>query len=402
MFWTSAVSRNPVAEEAIVECIAKVKESLSDRKASILFVFSSSHHSHAYQDIANAINEALDPEHLLGCSGGGIIGNGEEVERASALSITAAVLPGVDIKTFRLTTDKIPDLDGGPRSWIDLIGVPPSEQPQFIVLADPFSFRADDFLRGLDFAFADSPKVGGLASGATAPGENVLYCDDAVEREGCVGLAMTGDIKLEPLVAQGCRPIGKPYSISKCRKNMLFGLDGHSPIEQLAEIFGESDERDRKLIRTSLFLGVVMDPFKKSPPRHGDFLIRNIIGADPKKGSLAIGAMLRQGQVVQFHLRDSYAAAEDLIQVLRRYTAEMLKEGQGEAVPHAPAAAMLFSCVGRGQHLFGAPHHDSTVFKHLVADVPIGGFFCNGEIGPVGGTTYLHGFTSCFAIFRSK
>ena len=344
----------------------------------------------------------VEPDHLLGCSGGAIVGDGQEVERSPAVSVTAAVLPNVSIKTFRLTTAEIPDLDSGPRNWTERLGVDRTENPQFVVLADPFSFRAEDFMRGLDFAYADSPKVGGLASGASAPGENALFCDGEVVREGAVGLAMTGDVQLEPLVAQGCRPIGKPFSIGRCRKNVLFKLNGHTPIEQLAQIFATSDERDRKLIRTSLFLGIVMDPFRKSPPEKGDFLIRNIIGADPKRGSLAIGAMLRKGQVIQFHLRDAFAAAEDLIQVLRRYSTEVLKEGQGEAVPHAPAGALLFTCLGRGKQLFGSEDHDSSVFKHIVGEIPIGGFFCNGEVGPVRGTTYIHGFTSCFGVFRPK
>ncbi len=402
MQWASTVSTNPVTVDALQESIEKIQESLKDRKPTILFVFVSPHHNHAYEAISTTLRERIEPELLFGCTGGAIIGGGQEIERAPAISLTAAFLPGTEVKTFRFTSDTLPDLDSGPGHWTTVVGFKPDDHPQFILLSDPFSFRTDDMLRGLDFAFPDSPKVGGLTSGASGPGQNVIFCGEEIYRDGAVGLALSGELQLEPLVTQGCRPIGEPYSITRCEKNVLLELDGRKPLELLSELYERSENRDRKLIRTSLFLGMVMNPFRKEAPRPGDFLIRNLIGADPKKGSLAIGSMLRKGQQVQFHLRDAAAAAHDLTQVLREYTTRILKEGQGDAVPQPPAGALLFSCLGRGKHMYGRTGHDSTVFKELLGDIPLGGFFCGGEIGPVDETTYLHGFTSCFGVFRAK
>ncbi len=98
---------------------------------------------------------------------------------------------------------------------------------------------------------------------------------------------------------------------------------------------------------------------------------------------------------------DAQAAEHELLQILRRYATALLSEGKGEALGAPPAGALLFSCLGRGKHMYGRPNHDSDAFRACLGDVPLAGFFCNGEIGPVGGTTYIHGFTSSFAIFRN-
>jgi small ligand-binding sensory domain FIST len=278
-----------------------------------------------------------------------------------------------------------------PRQWHHLIGVPPTEQPQFIVLADPYSIRIDNLLMGMDYAYPKAAKVGGLASGATQPGENALYLNTVCYRSGAVGVALSGNVALDVLVAQGCRPIGKPMRVTKCDRNILMALEGQRPLNILRDLFMTLDPRDQNLLQHALFLGLVMDPLKSHFTR-GDFLIRNIVGLDTEKGLLAVGALLREGQTVQFHLRDAQTSTDDLQQTLDMYAARSGREQL--------AGALLFSCLGRGEYLYGHNSHDSQLFQQKLGQIPVSGFFCNGEIGPVGGTTYLHGYTSCFALFR--
>jgi small ligand-binding sensory domain FIST len=196
---------------------------------------------------------------------------------------------------------------------------------------------------------------------------------------------------MDPIVAQGCRPIGKPFKITQCEQNLLLELDGQPTLQALEDMINELPDQDQELAHHSLFLGILNSPLKSGTSKK-DYLIRNLIGLDVERGILAIGSMLRPGQLVQFHLRDRHASAEDLTQVLRRYA-------RSTPTP-PPAAALLFSCVGRGQNLYGVPNHDSDVFLKTVGRLPLGGFFCNGEIGPVEGATYLHGYTSCFGVLR--
>ena len=316
-----------------------------------------------------------------------------EVEQQPAFSVTAANLPGVTIDAFHLEGDKLPDLDSGPNGWQDLVGVTPSQDPQFVLLADPYSFPVQNLILGLDFAFEKSAKIGGLASSGQHQGQNALFMNDQVFRAGAVGLALHGNILVDTVVAQGCRPIGGPMRITKSSRNLLEELEGKRPLDVLREMFQRLDERDKGLMRNSLFLGVVMDEFIDEP-KQGDFLIRNVMGMDESSGAVAVGEMLKEGQLVQFHLRDAETSAQDLVAVLERYAAEN-RENQAHG-------ALLFSCLGRGQYLYGKANHDSEVFREMMGNVPLGGFFCNGEIGPVSGTTFLHGYTSSFGIFRPR
>lgn len=393
MKWASALSEQTPLSNAIEECVSSVNQQLDGAAANLAVVFASFHYQEQFEDIPGLIRDQLDSPLVLGCSGGGIIGNGLEVEQQPALSITVASLPNVTLKAFHLQADDLPDLDAGPQTWEDLVQVVKSDEPQFILLADPYSFPAQNLILGLDFAFDQSTKIGGLASGAQQQGQNALFLEDQVFRSGAVGVAMSGNVVVDTVVAQGCRPIGKPMRITQSQQNLLGGLDGRPPGEVLRELFEGLNERDRGLMRTSLFLGVVMDGFIDEP-KQGDFLIRNVMGMDDRAGVLSIGEVLKEGQLVQFHLRDAETSAEDLVAVLDRYAGEN-RENQAQG-------ALLFSCLGRGQYLYGKSNHDTEIFQNKLGSVPLGGFFCNGEIGPVSGTTFLHGYTSSFGIFRSK
>ena len=391
MKWASHVSTQETIEACVEEAVESVTQQLAGREADLTVIFVSPHFRTQYRAIPQLLRDRMPVGMLLGCSGGGIIGGGKEVEQQPAFSLTAAHLPGVDLKTIQSDTMNLPDPDTAPSVWHEWLGVDPATNPDFIVLADPFSFRAEEFLAGMDFAYSRSAKVGGLASGAQAQGGNALYLDDKIHNSGLIGVALSGNIQLDTIVAQGCRPIGQPMSITKCDQYQLLEVDGQPPLEKLEEMVESLSEDDRKLLRTSLFLGIEMDPMKEDPGK-GDFLIRNLMGVDQETGSLSIGAPLREGQLVQFHLRDKIMSSKDLKVMLSKY---QNKDGWRNA-----KGALLFSCLGRGEYLYGLPNHDSDMFTTEIGNIPLGGFFCNGEIGPVGHTTFLHGYTSSFGIFR--
>ena len=393
MKWTSAISEQPALDDAIAECAVAIKTSVGNEPLDLAITFISPHYEGSYDRVAELMAEKLGARHVFGCSGGGVIGNGLEIEQRAGVSITAAILPNVDIKPFHLQGNGLPDMDAGPDKWETLIGVTADRDPNFVMLADPYSFPVPDLLMGMDYAFPRAAKIGGLASGASQQGGNALFLDEQVLRTGAIGLALDGNIIVDTVVAQGCRPIGQPMRISKSDRNMLVELDGKPPMEVLRSMFGELPERDRELLGHSLFLGVVMDELIESPVQ-GDFLIRNVVGMDSNTGGLAIGEMLKEGQLVQFHLRDAETSTGDLLAVLSRYA----DENRENEIP----GALLFSCLGRGQYLYGRPNHDTDMFREKLGDVPLGGFFCNGEIGPVSGTTFLHGYTSSFGLFRPK
>jgi small ligand-binding sensory domain FIST len=233
---------------------------------------------------------------------------------------------------------------------------------------------------------------GGIASGAASAGGHSLFIGKRTFTDGAVGVALCGNVAVESVVAQGCRPIGIPMFATRSERNFVLELDAQPALGVLQKLFVSLSPEDQALFRHSLFLGIVMRDAQQSYDR-GDFLIRNIVGTDVERGAVAVAAHVEANQVVQFHLRDALTSAEDLDAALSRERASM-------EVPLA--GALLFSCLGRGKRLYGAPNRDSAMFHGHFGGVPLGGFFCNGEIGPVQGRTFLHGYTASFGLFRPK
>lgn len=395
MKWSSAISEESTLVAAFDECARKLEDGLGGLAAHMVAAFASPHYAAEYETLTALVAERFGEAMLVGCSGGGVIGAATEVENRPGLALTAAHLPNVRLSPFHIQYGALPDGDAPPDEWGALVGMPAMSDVDFLILADPFSMQGEQLLMGLDYAFPHSAKIGGLASGAHHEGGNALFLGSEAYTEGVVGVAFEGDVQIDTVVAQGCRPIGESMHITSSRRNILMEVDGRTPFEALKEIFITLDERDRELAQHSLFLGVVMDELNDDP-KLGDFLIRNIVGVDAQRGALAVGEMLKEGQTVQFHLRDAETSSQDLSAMLEQYVSELPKGGQSEA------GALLFQCLGRGSYLYGRPDHDTSMFTDMVGAVPLTGFFCNGEIGQVGDATFLHGYTSSFGIFRPK
>jgi small ligand-binding sensory domain FIST len=392
MKWASAASEDANLERALQRTAGVVRAGLEGARPDLLLVFVSAQHAAQFERVPRLIAAALPGALVLGCSAGGVIGGGREIEQRPGLSLSAAQLPGVTITPLRLDNDALPGPHAGPLAWQRLLGVDPAGSPHFVLLPDPFTFDVESLIRGLDRAYPGNITIGGIASGGRHPGTNALFVGDRTHRTGLVGLALSGDIAVDTIVAQGCRPIGDPMFVTSCERNVVRALDGESPLKVLQALHDRLDPRDRQLARHSLFLGIVMNEDRQEY-RQGDFLIRNLIGIDQSTGALAVGALIDPNAVVQFHLRDAETSSQDLEALLRRHR---------QAEPAAPRGSLLFSCLGRGEFLYGRPDHDSELFRRHLGDVPLGGFFCNGEIGPVHGTTFLHGYTSAFGLFRAR
>ncbi len=413
--WTNVLSTRPSLEAAVAEVVDRVQQSLYGTP-DLGLVFISSAYTSEYPRLMPLLLEKLPMPALIGCGSRGIIGvNSQnqvlEVEDNPALALSAARLPEVEVTPFHISAEELPDLDSSPEAWVELVSVSPQKQPQFILLSDPFSSKINDLLEGLDFAYPSSAKVGGLASTGAMGAQSTLFYHSLnrpsklLHREGTIGVALSGNIVLETIVAQGCRPIGQTYQVVQGERNVILELAGvnategttqeassRPPLEVLRDLIQTLSEKDRQLAQNSLFIGIARDEFKLQLGQ-GDFLIRNLLGVDPKLGAIAIGDRVRPGQRIQFHLRDARTSAEDLKLLLDAYQQE-----KGSTSP--VAGALMFSCLGRGERLYGKPNFDSELFRRYLNNIPLGGFFCNGEIGPVGGRTFLHGYTSAFGIFR--
>jgi len=385
MRWASSLSRRSLTAAAFQEAATALEHELQGGVPDLLLSFFSPEHAGASPQLAGLARERFPGALLVGCTAGGVIGAAQEAEDGPALSLTAAELPGAELSAFHV---------GPPGSrrgagWLEQAAGPPEARPSFLLLADPFTADVAEVLEALDRSHPGAAKFGGLASGGQRPTENRLLLGGEVHDEGLVGVAFRGAVEVETLIAQGCRPIGLPMVVTRCAPGLLQEVDGRPPFEVMSELYGSLDRRDRELMRHSLFIGLEVRPDEGRA--EGEVLVRNLLGVDRASGAIAVGGELRRDLVAQFVLRDAHAAEEELRRMLVK---------RRRASADRPAGALLFSCVGRGAGLFGHADHDTSLFEEQLGPAPLGGFFCNGEIGPVGGRTYLHGYTSAFALFR--
>lgn len=394
MRWAASSAAGHDLAALLDRVLSEITDRLAGARVDAAFVFLGPEHAPRAPMVRDRLRSAWQGAPLLGCTAFGVLGGGREHEQPGGLAVTAAHLPDVEVRTFHVEHDALPDPDAPPSAWHAVVGAPAASQPCFVLVADPHSISAESLVGGLDFAYPSSVKVGGLASGADGPGEQVLFEGERLHRSGAVGMTLAGDVALVPAVAQGCRPFGPAMRVTSCDGRLLKTLDDEPALDAVQRVLREADERDRGLARSAaLFLGVETDPFAAPRGADGPWLVRNLLGRERDGGGLFVGETLRTGRRVRLHVRDRAASVEDL---------EVTLGASADSVGSRCAGALLFSCVGRGMSLYGVPDHDTRAFHARFSGTPLGGFFCSGEIGPVGGSTHLHGFTSSFGLFLPK
>ena len=371
---------------ALREVVDRLLEEFAGESADLAVVFASMHHAEALGEVGGELMARGLGRHVLGCTGETIIGEGSEVEHGPALSVWAIQLPGVELRPIRLEASG----DG-----VDGLGGLDPATDSVLMLGDPFSFSADPWLRKLSDAAPGLRVMGGMASGSQVAGENRLLLDARAFDDGAVGLAVAGGAgvgrpAMRTLVSQGCRPIGRPMLITRADRNRIVELGRRPSLEVLRELFEELPEDDQELVRSGLHIGRVIDEYRDEF-RRGDFLVRNVMGAD-EAGAIAISDLIRVGQTVQFHVRDAETADEDF--------KEMIESERLDRPRARVAGALLFSCNGRGTRLFDRPDHDVVALRSSFGPIPVAGFFAMGEIGPVGGQNFVHGYTASVVLFE--
>jgi small ligand-binding sensory domain FIST len=359
--------------------------------ADLALVFFSPHHAPAVEEIATSLHAKLGPACvLLGCQGESIVGNDREIEEGPAMSLWLARWPQpIEQLAFHLTLEETSE-GYNLLGWPDALEHAKPAESAMLVLGDPFSFPADQFLHQVNEDHAGLRVMGGMSSGASEPGRTAMLIGSQAVSNGAVGVLLQGELPLRSVVSQGCRPIGKPLVITKARDNLILELGGKAALVQLQELWQELPQQDQQLVRQGLHIGRVLSEYKDGFQR-GDFLVRNVIGFDRGSGAVAITERVRVGQTVQFHVRDSTTADEDLHEMLQIDLSAHDKR---------PAAALLFTCNGRGTRLFDRPHHDASALRGEAGAIPVAGFFAQGELGPIGGQNFIHGFTASVVLFE--
>lgn len=387
MQFAVALSRQVDTDAAALEVAAGIRAQAAGAPIDLACVFFSAHHAEEVDRLATVLTATLRPKLLLGCSGEGVISGAEELETTPAITVWAAVLPDVDLhpvqSSFSPTQDQF-HLTGWPDPGID--------DGTFLLLADPFTTPIQDILGILDDRYPGAKAIGGLAGGGQEVGMNRLVLNDQVFDGGLVGVRLSGAVDIRPVISQGCRMIGERFVVTKAERNLIHELGGEPALDRLQAAFDSLPEDAKQKANRALHLGIVIDEQRNRFER-GDFLIRNLLGADRTTGAVAIGDMVQEGQTVQFQLRDAASASDEFNSLL---------EVDHARHRHPPLGALIFSCCGRGQGLFGTPNHDARMASTCLGSIPLAGFFAQGEIGPVGGRNFLHGYTASLALFAER
>ena len=382
MAFAGALSLHPTAAVATGEVVGQVLEQVGPRP-DLTVLFCSPHHVDAVADVAATVRTLLDPAVLIGSTAVAVVGGAREVEDGPALALWAARLPAPP-RPVRVTAMRT--ASGTAVGGISAATCAPGEV--LVLLADPFSLPMDDVVELLGQLDPPVPVVGGAASAARGPGGNRLVLDGEVVADGAVGAVLPPGVATTLVVSQGCRPVGEPMIVTRSEGGLLVELAGRPALDRLEEVVRAAAPDDRAQLAHGLHLGIAVDEHRMTFGR-GDFLVRNVLGADAEAGAVAVGDAVPVGTTVQFHVRDARAADEDLRALL------------AAAAPDAPAAAALvFTCNGRGRNLFDEPDHDARAVDAVVASGAVAGLFCAGEIGPVGGRSFVHGFTASVVLFH--
>lgn len=377
--YASALSRHPTPVEAVGEVAGEILERFDGARPDLLICFASPHHAGAFEDVIGGLRKLLEPEAAIGCTMVGVAGTGVEVEDGPGLSVLAATFGAGRVDAVALETQETGDgyeILGWP-DWVPARGT-------MLMLAEPYSFPVGDFLSLCNARVPGVTVMGGMASAGTRAGANRLALNDRILDHGAVALVCSEDVPLRPVVSQGCRPIGTPLTVTRAERNLVHELAGQPAMARLQELVQAATDEERELMRDGLHLGVVVDEHKLDFSR-GDFLVRNVLGADRQTGSIAVGDRVDVGTTVQFQVRDAASADEDLRALISGVNGD---------------AALLFTCNGRGRHLFAEPNHDAGVVEEILGTIPVAGAFCAGEIGPIGGRNFLHSFTASVAVFE--
>jgi small ligand-binding sensory domain FIST len=380
---SSALSTAPATSKALHEILEHLELKSAGECADLIMVFASMHHADELGRISLALKEKGLARHVLGCTGESIVGEDSEVEGSPALSVWSIAAPGLTLRPLRMEGPAEASLP-----WAH--GLQDVEHAVLLFLGDPFSFEPDEFLKQVSSQVTGLRVVGGMASGSQVPRANQLVLDGEAFHDGAVAMMLGGPVSVRTVVSQGCRPIGHTMLVTRAERNIIRELGRRPALEVLREMFQELSEDDQRRLQDGLHIGRVINEYQGSFQR-GDFLVRNVIGADDS-GAIQITDLVRVGQTVQFHVRDAETADEDL-----RLSLLHARDKSGHSA--RPSGALLFSCNGRGTRLFGEPNHDVSLIHEIMGPIPVAGFFAMGEIGPIGGQNFLHGFTASVLLF---
>jgi small ligand-binding sensory domain FIST len=365
----SASVQGPYSAESVTQAAENLHTQLG-KPATVAFAFCTPDYLPHLEEFSEILRVDGQIVELVGCPTVATIEGAVEREQVRGLSILALAIPGVGEEVFSFSsppTTSSPSTSG----WIALVS--------------PSGFDVEQWLA--QWAPRGTHVIGGMASG----GSDLQAFHNGVAVDG-VAVGVKAPARLVPLLSQGCRPIGEPLTVTRAESNVVYALGARPAYEALESAFETLSDKEKATARGNLFAGLAGTEYvEEYLPK--DFLVRTILGADPNSGAVAIGAIPRVGQTLQYQLRDPRSAAKATSAILSAAAADW----------GLPTATLLFPCTGRGKAFFGTSSPDASTVQALFGRHPSSGFFCSGEIAPVADRSCLHSYSlACAALFAGS
>ena len=381
----SQLIEGPFRAETVRECAERLRSQVGGR-ASVAFAFVTEDYLQDLEEFSDLVRLHGHVPRLFGCTAAGLVGSGTETEGTSGASLLFLNLPDGQAHLIELESQ---DGEGqtSVAAWHRRAQVPTDAIRAWILLANPLAIKIEPWLRSWNLAWPGITSIGGLASSRLGTQGIEVFADGRITPGGGLAVALTGSFRVRSAVSQGCHPIGEPLTITRAQEHVVLQVGGLTPFDALNEIITAMSEEERERAKGNIFAGLAISEYRDEWTT-GDFLVRNIVAADPHSGALVVGAWPRVGQTLQYQMRDKVTAENDYRRVL-----EVLQ-------PYGtPQASLMFTCTGRGRRFFGENGHDTRMLAQILGSHPCAGFFCNGEIGPVGGEIHAHGYSTTLALF---
>ena len=378
---SQSLSTSEAAERATVMAMGNA----GIAKADLAIVFATLNYQTEYEHLYQAVHSNANCDELIGCSGMSVLTSAGEFEEEPTLAVMVIRSDQLSAASFsaRGTAAEVGEqIQKDIQSGRD-------DDSLLVIFPDVRAVNPAELVKHIGDDGTELPLVGAAVSGDATGAQMYHWRGEEATEGGLTGILLTGDFNTEIGVAQGCQPVGRPREVTRAEGRVIFELDGEPALENFKGTLQLLTQDDIRRSGGTVFVGIAMDPENRNPIR-GDFLIRNLIGINEEHDALAVSEEVTEGQLVQFHLRNPNAAAEE-IQVILTRLAEKTRE-------HPPAFGLYFNCLGRGKGLYGVANHDIGVIQEKFPGLPVIGFFGNSEFAPIGGRNFAHAYTGVFVL----
>jgi small ligand-binding sensory domain FIST len=384
---SSNASTERAAEQAAIEAMAQAGIS----RADAVVVFFTAEHASRSEPLLSTLARVTHSDRIVGSSGTGVLTGAGEIEGQNGMAVLVFASDQLQSRPFLFEPLREHDEEIG----ANIAQIAGADQSSLLALfPDTYNGQPHQLLRSMDQRIGFVPVVGAGSSESGAAQATYQVCGERCRSNSVAGLQLSGSFDALIDITQGCQPITEPMVITKAEGNVIFEIDDRPALEIFAKLLKGPIAEDLRRALMFIFVGLpVVDPHEGTIGP-GQYLVRNIIGLDPKNGAVGIADQAREGQSMIFALRDGQRAREDLNQMLERQARKL--------AGRTPAFGLYFNCCARGHSLYGMPGIDTAYIRQALGDFPLLGTFGGYELAPLGGKNHLFAYTGVLTLIIEK